>query len=63
MTKELMMESDKKAVLQQLRTYKTSLTRLSSIEKYLENKDSKHMTDALENINMLITNLQKYQTK
>ena len=60
MTTQKILESDKKATKQMLKELKTKLTRMSWLNKYVDESDKKHLSDALENVEALLTNIEKY---
>jgi hypothetical protein len=59
-TQKKILESDKKATKQMLKELKTKLTRMSWLNKYVDESDKKHLSNALENVGALLTSIEKY---
>jgi hypothetical protein len=53
-------EGDKKAVKTQLKELRTKLTRMDWLNKYIDETDKKHLSIALENVEFLLNNIEKY---
>lgn len=53
-------EGDKKALKTQLKELRTKLTRMDWLNKYVDESDKKHLSIALENVEFLLNNIEKY---
>ena len=53
-------EGDKKTVKTQLKELRTKLTRMDWLNKYIDETDKKHLSIALENVEFLLNNIEKY---
>jgi hypothetical protein len=51
---------DKKYTTQSLKELKTKMTNMIWLEKYLKEKDKKHLPRALKNVETLLDKIQKY---
>ena len=54
------MEKLDKYAIQSLKELKTKMTNMLWLEKYLKDKDKKHLPSALKNIETLLDKIQKY---